>query len=166
MIAMTMHSVSLVTQTTQNTCWAASTAMLLNYRGGSYDDSQVVREMMEAFPGSTWNDGASEPELSQVAQKYSFTQVYPACWDAPGWDQVLQENGPLLIQVPGNTHHSIVVYGIDVRTNEQNEAERVSQDSMVFVQDPWYGSRELSFTAFTQEYELAGSSWNNNIYRT
>jgi predicted double-glycine peptidase len=163
---MTVHNVSLVNQTTNNTCWAASTAMLLNYRGGSYDDMQVVREMMEAYPGSTWDDGATQPELAQVATKYGFTQVYPACWDAAGWDQELQSNGPMLIQVPGNAYHSIIVYGIDAVTAEQQEEQQQSQDSTVYVQDPWYGTRTLSFTQFTQEYELAGSGWNNNIYKT
>ncbi len=163
---MTVHNVGLVNQTTNNTCWAASTAMLLNYRGGSYDDMQVVREMMEAFPGSTWDDGATQPELAQVAQKYSFTQVYPTCMDARGWEQELQADGPLLIQVPGNAYHSIVVYDIDTVTQEDQEQRQQSQDSTVYVQDPWYGTRQLPYTQFEQEYELAGSSWNNNIYRS
>lgn len=160
------YNVGLVPQTTDNTCWAASTAMLLNYRGGSYDDTRVVREMVEAFPGSTWDDGATQPELAQVAQKYGFTQVYPTCMDAAGWEQELRSDGPLLIQVPGNAYHSIVVYDIDVHTPASNEEQQVSAETTVYVQDPWYGSRQMDFPTFTQEYELAGTSWTNNIYRT
>ena len=146
---------SLVMQSTNNTCWAASTAMIL----GRATDTEIVQEMMAAFPDSTWNDGATQPELSQVAQQFGMSQVYPVCQDAAGWDQWLTDNGPLLIQVPGNAFHSIVVAGVYVSQDESVE------ESQFHVYDPWYGERWLPFSQLNSEYELAGTSWSNNVYR-
>jgi hypothetical protein len=71
----TDNPVSYVAQSTNNTCWAASTAMLLGWN----DDMQVVKDMKEKFPDSVWDDGATQLELGQVAQAYGFTQIYPVC---------------------------------------------------------------------------------------
>jgi hypothetical protein len=153
-------------QSTNNTCWAASTAMLLNYKGGAgWSDMAVVTDMQARFPDSVWDDGATELELGQVAAQYGFTQIAPACWNPEGWLQELEQNGPMLIQVPGNSHHSIVVAGIEVIGTADEEAAQASMDSRVHVHDPWYGERWLQYTQFEQEYELAGSNWANNVYR-
>ena len=159
------YTLSQINQSTGNTCWAASTAMLLNYRGGSYDDMAIVADMRSRHPDSVWDDGATQLELGQVAATYGFTQIYPACWTPDGWAQELQSNGPMLVQVPGGTHHSIVVAGIEVITDADEEAAQASMDSRVHVYDPWHGERWLSFTEFTNGYELAGTNWGNNVYR-
>jgi ABC-type bacteriocin/lantibiotic exporter with double-glycine peptidase domain len=152
----TDNPVGYVPQSTNNTCWAASTAMLLGWN----DDMQVVQDMKEKFPDSVWDDGATELELGQVAQAYGFTQIYPVCQGPDGWDQWLNDNGPLLIQVPGNAYHSIVVAGI--RGGEQ---ENTSEQVEVHVLDPWNGDQWLPFDTFNSNYELAGAGWENNVYR-
>jgi hypothetical protein len=75
--------VDYVRQSTDNTCWAASTAMLLGWP----EDMQVVEDMRVKFPDSVWDNGATELELGQVAQAYGFTQIYPVCQGPEGWDQ-------------------------------------------------------------------------------
>lgn len=152
----TNYDLSYVAQSTNNTCWAASTAMLV----GKATDTEVVDEMMAAFPGSTWNDGATQPELSQVAQHYGFSQIYPVCQGPLGWEQWLVDNGPMLIQVPGNAYHSIVVTGIDADASDPE-----GQLAQVHVLDPWNGDLWLPFAEFEQRYELAGAGWENNVYR-
>src|SRR5688572_13000379 len=104
----TDYALSYVPQSTDNTCWAASTAMMV----GITDDMQVVAEMQSHHPDSVWDDGATQLELGQVAKQYGMTQIYPVCHGADGWERWLIDNGPLLIQVPGNAYHSIVVAGI------------------------------------------------------
>lgn len=151
----TDNYVGYVPQSTNNTCWAASTAMLL----GRSDDMSVVQDMREQFPDSVWDDGATQLELGQVAQAYGFSQIYPVCQGPEGWDQWLNDNGPLLIQVPGNAYHSIVVAGINVSQDESVEA------SQVHVMDPWNGEVWLAFADFESQYELAGTNWTNNVYR-
>lgn len=71
----------------------------------------------------------------------------------------MSENGPLLIQVPGNAFHSIVVAGISVSADESVEP------SQVHVMDPWNGERWLPFEDFNNQYEMAGTDWGNNVYR-
>ncbi len=151
----TDNPVGYVAQSTNNTCWAASTAMLL----GRSDDMSVVQDMKEQFPDSVWDDGATQLELGQVAQAYGFTQIYPVCQGPDGWDQWLNDNGALLIQVPGNAYHSIVVAGITVSADESVEP------SYVHVMDPWHGDRWLQFEDFNSQYEMAGTNWGNNVYR-
>jgi ABC-type bacteriocin/lantibiotic exporter with double-glycine peptidase domain len=156
-------------QSTNNTCWATSTAMLLNYRGGNHDDMAVVHDLQQYYPDSVWNDGATELELGQVAGHYGFTQIHPACWTATGWLEQLQANGPMLIQVPGNSHHSIVVAGIALNTAEDEEERQQSLGgAQVRVLDPWPGNggdHWMPYEEFEAQYELAGTNWSNNVYR-
>jgi ABC-type bacteriocin/lantibiotic exporter with double-glycine peptidase domain len=143
------YSIGYVPQTDPSQCWAASTAMLANYRDGtSYDDNQVAQ--MSGFAAQ----GVTQPELAQVANLWRFSQVYPTCMDAAGWEQTLRDNGPLLVQVPGDTHHSIVVAGADGSANT------------IYVADPWDGIGDEDYAGFEQKYEIAGTDWMNNIYRS
>jgi ABC-type bacteriocin/lantibiotic exporter with double-glycine peptidase domain len=150
------HSLNYIQQSTDNTCWAASTAMIL----GRSTDMEIVKELQQQYPDSVWDDGATQLELGQVASYYGLTQIYPVCQDANGWEQWLNDNGPLLIQVPGNAYHSIVVVGI----RGGNQEDR-SEQSEVHVLDPWNGDQWLDFDQFNSNYELAGGGWENNVYR-
>lgn len=152
----TNYTLSYIPQSTNNTCWAASSGMLV----GKNNDMEVVADMTAAYPGSNWTDGATPPELSQVASLYGFTQVYPVCQGPAGWDSWLAENGPMLIQVPGNSYHSIVVAGI-----ECDDSDPQGELAQVHVLDPWNGDIWVSFADFNSRYELAGAGWENNVYR-
>jgi hypothetical protein len=150
------NSLSYIPQSTDNTCWAASTAMIM----GKSSDMDVVKEMQQQYPDSVWDDGATQLELGQVASYYGMTQIYPVCQGADGWEQWLSENGPMLIQVPGNAYHSIVVSGI-----RGGEHEDRSEQVEVHVLDPWNGDQWIPFDTFNSNYELAGGGWENNVYR-
>lgn len=150
------YATSYVPQTTQRSCWAASTAMML----GRGTDMEIVQEMKVQYPDSVWDDGATELELGQVANYYGLTQVYPVCQGPEGWEQWLNEHGPMLIQVPGRTHHSIVVAGI-----RGGDTEDRCEPVEVHVLDPWNGDLWLDFDRFNSDYELAGGNWENNVYK-
>ena len=64
------HSLSYIPQSTDNTCWAASTAMMM----GRSSDMEIVKEMQQQYPDSVWDDGATQLELGQVASFYGMTQ--------------------------------------------------------------------------------------------
>lgn len=148
------HSITLVLQTDDETCWAASTAMML----GRDDDREIVREVTGEDPDDAENDSVSQVELAQVASHYGFSQVYPVCQDAFGWAEWVAE-GPLLIQIPGGTHHSVVVAGI-FASGDENEAQ-----SLMLIYDPIRGANWLPFDEANAAYELAGEDWVNNVYR-
>lgn len=150
------YSLSYIQQSTTNTCWAASTAMMVGYSS----DMDVVTEMRAAYPDSVWDDGATEIELGQVAAAYNLSQIYTVCQGADGWEQWLNENGPMLIQVPGNSHHSIVVAGI-----RGGDTEDRCEPVEVHVYDPWNGDLWIDFDRFNTDYEFAGGNWENNVYR-
>ena len=100
---------------------------------------------------SDWTNGATQPELAQVAQIYGFTQIYPVCQGPEGWDQWLNDNGPLLVQVPGNAYHSIVVAGINIGAEDSVEPAKVH------VMDPWNGDMWLEF-----DKEVLGCNYNGH----
>lgn len=149
------YALGYIKQSTSNTCWAASTAMMM----GRSTDMEIVREMQQSHPSSVWDNGATELELSQVARQYGLTQIWPVCQGPEGWEQWLASNGPMLIQVPGNSHHSIVVAGI--RGGDTGE---VCEPVEVHVYDPWNGDLWIEFDQFNNNYEMA-ADWSNNVYR-
>ena len=152
-------SVSLVTQTTDWNCWAASIAMML----GRGTDTQIVDELKAKHPEGNWDDGATPVELGWAAGEFGLRQVYPVCQGPDGWAEWLNGYGALLIQVPGGDYHSVVVGGVEYATEE----EQVSMESKLRVLDPWHsggGDNWLSFDDANARYELAGSTWPNNVY--
>ena len=100
-----IHSVTHIQQSTNNTCWAASAAMIT----GKTED-----EIVKMFDFGT--DGADEPECQKLASELGLTIVPEACRAGEGWWQLLQA-GPVMVGIP---HHFIVVSGIDY--NEQTQA--------------------------------------------
>ena len=99
-----MHSVNHLQQSTPNTCWAASAAMLTGTT-----ETDITTKF--AFG----DDGASEPECQQLASGLSLTIVPEACRAGEGWWQLLQ-GGPVMVGIPG---HFIVVSGIDYNDDTQ-----------------------------------------------
>ena len=153
---MAEYNVGYLPQTTDNTCWAASTAMLVNFvQGTSYGDMDIVAAMEAADGEGTYRDGATQPELRHVAEVFRFNQIYPVCQDVNGWAEWLDSYGPLLIQVPGNAYHSIVIAAV-----------RTDQCPEFHVLDPWNGELWLDFDDLNSRYELAGAGWENNVYST
>jgi hypothetical protein len=152
-------SVSLVTQTTDWNCWAASIAMML----GRGTDTEIVNELKQRYPDANWDDGATPVELGWAAGEFGLNQVYPVCQGADGWEEWLNAYGPLLIQVPGNSHHSVVVGGVEYARDE----EGVCMEEKLRVLDPWHsggGDKWLSFDEANNAYELGGANWPNNVY--
>jgi hypothetical protein len=77
------HSVSLVMQATDNTCWAASSAMLLG-KG----ESDVI-----GMVGDAGGDGANEPEMQVFTEALGLEIVAPSSMMPEGWAQLLNRPG-------------------------------------------------------------------------
>jgi ABC-type bacteriocin/lantibiotic exporter with double-glycine peptidase domain len=152
----TDYPLDYIHQSTNNTCWAASTAMMM----GLASDMDVVKQMQADYPDSVWDNGATQFELGQVAAYYGLTQVYPVCQGPDGWEGWLIDNGPMLIQVPGNKYHSIVVAGI-----RGGDTGTQCAPVEVHVYDPWNGDLWVEFEDFNTRYEMAGAGWTNNVYK-
>lgn len=151
------HDLSYVKQSTNNTCWAASTAMMMDRP----TDMEIVSEMQNSYPDSVWTDGATDMELGQVAKIYGLEQVYPVCQGPEGWFQWLSDNGPMLIAIGGTGYHSIVVAGI---RGGDDDLTQTCEPVQVHVLDPWHGDVWVDFEPFTTAYEL-GSGFTNNVFK-
>ena len=148
-------AVPIVMQTGPMNCWAASTAMLVGYRDSQcIPDSAIVDQMQQADPANNYHNGATQPELANVASAFKLTQVFPVCQDATGWEQWLNDHGPLLIQIPGGAYHSIVISGVNPGDNPPT----------IHVLDPQQGDRWIDFNTLETQYEIAGTTWMNNVY--
>jgi ABC-type bacteriocin/lantibiotic exporter with double-glycine peptidase domain len=149
------YSVHYLPQSRSDLCWAASTAMLVNYRDGTSKSDQDIA----AEAGVAHEAGVSEIELEQVATIFKLSQVYPACSDITGWEQSLSESGPVICAVSGgnSTEHIIVVAGADPSQTEQGS---------IHVLDPWDGEGWLPLPDFQSKFDAAGQHWSRVTYKS
>ena len=99
------HSVNHQQQSRQNSCWAASAAMLTG------TTEAVILDKFADFG----DDGADEPECQRLATELNLTVLPEMCRTPEGWLQIL-ERGPVMVGIPG---HFIVVSGIDYNEDTQ-----------------------------------------------
>ena len=93
------HSVNPQQQSRQNSCRAASAAML------SGTTEAVILDKFADFG----DDGADEPECQRLATDLNLTVLPEMCRTPEGWLQIL-ERGPVMVGIHG---HFIVVSAID-----------------------------------------------------
>lgn len=145
------HPVTQVYQTTDNTCWAASCAMLVNTRdGSSLSDSDIVGQV-----GNAGGDGADEPEMQVIASALNLNFPGPASMTPQGWDQLLQV-GPVMVGIPG---HYVVVGGVYYEDGDQGGAE--SETAQLHIYDPANGESWGILSQLEGQYELDANSGAN-----
>jgi hypothetical protein len=137
------NPVSLVSQTTNNTCWAASSAMLL---GNS--EADVVSRV-----GNAGGDGASEPEMQSFTATLGLRIVAPASMMPEGWAQLLG-HGPVMVGIP---YHYIIVAGID--------SDGTYGGTKLHIFDPAAGERWSDYQVIENSYEIDAASGANLIQR-
>jgi len=120
------HNVAYVQQSNNITCWAACTAMLVNYRDGThYTDLDIVREA-----GIDPTGGCDDSEWPTVIRKWGLSQIYGSCMTPEGWEQLLSA-APTMV---GLTNHVVVAGG----TNNDMDPERFE----AYILDPWPSNGE------------------------
>jgi len=155
------YSVSMVSQSTDHSGWAAATAMVLNYNGGSYDDMEVIYQLQERFPDDVWDEGSRPVELGQVAYHFGLTQLLPSTFSPEIWDDLLKSNGALLIGVPGDPHRAYVISGINI----VDGAEESATVARIHVLDPLLGDEWVPYDSFVQRFETTRSDFAQNMYK-
>ena len=135
--------------------------MLLNYNSGWYDDMAIVAEMQEAFPDYVWDESSAPVELGQVAYHFQLNQIFPTRFGPEEWDDLLKSNGPLLIGLPGDPHHAIIVSGINIIDGNDETSTR----ARVHVIDPQHTDEWMTYDTFVHTYETDRSDFTQNIYK-
>ena len=135
------HPINLVLQSSLDTCWAASCAMLLDR--SEYD---VLEEV-----GDAGGDGANEPEMEGITNELGLEIVPPMSLTPEGWAQLL-DHGPLMVGIP---FHYIVVSGID--------SDGTYGGTRLHVYDPADGERWADYQVIENQYEIDASAGANLI---
>lgn len=143
------HPVVHITQQSEMTCWAASMAMIVNYRDGtSYDDHTLCDHL--GMP----KDGATVQQVDQALAQLSLHLIAPASMLPDGWIHLLH-NGPKGIIVPGTPWHRIVIAGV--------QTDGTPESTHFHVCDPAGDDSWLTFANVEQRFE-AGYPRSNNIF--
>lgn len=137
------HSVSLVMQATGNTCWAASSAMLLDK--GEADVIGMV--------GDAGGDGADEPEMQVFTEALGLEIVAPSSMMPEGWAQLLNR-GPVMVGIP---YHYIIVAGI--------ESDGTYGGTRLHIFDPASGERWADYQVIENQYEIDAAAGANLIQK-
>ena len=135
------HSVSLVMQATDNTCWAASSAMLLGK-----SEADVV-----GIVGDAGGDGADEPEMTVFTAALGLEIVAPMSMMPEGWAQLLNR-GPVMVGIP---YHYIIVAGI--------ESDGTYGGTRLHIFDPASGERWADYQVIENQYEIDADAGANLI---
>jgi papain like cysteine protease AvrRpt2 len=139
------QSVSLVAQPTEQSCWAASIAMLLDKT-----PQDVVQEA-----GMSLDEGYGWEHIEPAAKTLGLAELAPACGTPDVLASWVQDNGPLWVVEVGAPYHAVVVAGV--------EGDGSVDGTHVVVYNPWPpGSGAIenpTFADFERDFELgAGSS--------
>lgn len=137
--------VQLVMQSTDNTCWAASSAMLLGV-----SEQDVVDRV-----GDAGGDGADEPEMNVIASELGLNMPGGQCMGADGWHQMLSSRGPIMVGIP---RHYIVISGI-------HSPDGSTEQAQFHVYDPAQGEFWMEFERVNELYEIDADSGANLLTR-
>jgi hypothetical protein len=143
------HGVIYIHQQSEETCWAACLAMIVNYRDGSdFDDHTLCDHVGLA------KDGATVAEVDQALAQLDMHLIPPACFTPDGWLQLLA-NGPKGVIVPGAPWHRIVIAGA--------KTDGTAEGTWLHVLDPDDAEGWQSYEDVESRFE-AGSPRSNNIF--
>jgi hypothetical protein len=138
------QSVSLVAQPTEQSCWAASIAMLL-----STTPEDVVQQA-----GMSLDEGYGWDKIEPAAKTLGLAELAPACGMPDLMASWVQDNGPLWVVEVGAPYHAVVVAGV--------EGDGSIDGTHVIVYNPWpvnSGAIENpTFAAFERDFELGAGS--------
>jgi hypothetical protein len=133
--------VSMVQANTNEACWAAALATVLNYRGESYDTDSLCEQN-----GQSTQEWTSLQRATAIGAQLGLNQVVCQGGTAASLAEAMSNHGPLWTPVPGNEYHVIVLAG--VTANEGNP--------QVHVLDPTTGADSwLPMADLTAQYGIS-----------
>ena len=156
------HAVTPIKQPSKMSCWAASTAMLHNWKLGiEFPIEDVVKIAGPTFEQIYQASFANPPQGIDPANEAKFYDALGLATvkglnpTIEGWRSILSEHGPLSVTVdavPGQGYiHALVVTGLD--------GDGTAKNTIVTYIDPADGkSHDVWFSDFLKLYE-GSSSW-------
>ncbi len=132
------HSVPVLHQTMQMSCWYTAYQMVVAYyrrigRGGRLVDPY---ENPETYERCRQNQGGYVgTELDRVARMLGFHTLY-LCFSETGMANILT-NGPAIytgVWMNQNASHAVVLIGM--------------YDNWIYVNDPWFGQQRVDYNWF------------------
>jgi hypothetical protein len=161
------HKVAAINQGKGNLCWAAATAMLLNWKIPGLHTMQSVAtqggpEFVTLYNNAMNNASPSEISLDQEKRLYaklSLTVVTGVNPTINGWRSLLTTKGPLHVTIKtnavGGMLHGVLITGL--------VGDGTASGTDVFYNDPATGTQiKKKVTDFVALYEGA-ANWTNNI---
>lgn len=131
--------VGYVPQQATMSCWAASIAMLVNYRDGTqYTDEDICTQA-----GITPEQGAVDSDYPKLMEHWRLHHVAGQCMTPDGWAALLS-GGPTLVGWPGHIVVASAIY--DDGTNGAN--------IYVLNPDPGVGEGWLTWAQMEDRFEL------------
>jgi Papain-like cysteine protease AvrRpt2 len=136
------HAVNMVPASSQSSGWAASMAIVLNFKGGSHTAESVCQHG-HIDP----QEFKSAREVSSIGTELGLQPIYCDGTTAAGWAQALA-TGPLWTPNPANDSNVIVVAGVDGS----------GENTTVHVLDPAENYDDwMAFGEFHQRYAFGDS---------
>jgi ABC-type bacteriocin/lantibiotic exporter with double-glycine peptidase domain len=135
--------VTYVPQQATMSCWAASIAMLVNYRDGTtLTDSDICTEA-----GITSEQGAVDSDYAKLMEHWRLHHVAGQCMTPEGWAQLIG-GGPTLV---GWTGHIVVASAVyDDGSSEGSSGAHI----YVLNPDPGVGEGWLTWDDMEERFEL------------
>jgi hypothetical protein len=140
------HSVQLIPQPTNLSCWAAGIAMMVSWKGSVSISPETIAEALGYQIGNVLH-----PEDTAAFQRWGMSWESPVCYTVQGFADLLRR-GTLWIASDVGEAHVRVVHGIS--------GDGTPDGTQVFINDPWPVNSGASYTrtfrTLAQEMEGLG----------
>ncbi len=153
-----------ITQPSQYTCWAATTAMLLNWKS---QQNKSIAAALDPYEGGVWRvkfeagDGITDDQEKKFLAAVGLQAEWPSNPTIAGWYAMLKKHGPLIVTTKEGTNPTSQWVHARFLIEMSGDGTPAGTD-LTFV-DPADGQEHSeSFHDFIKKYE-AGSAYDIQI---
>ncbi|XZG68931.1 papain-like cysteine protease family protein [Chitinibacteraceae bacterium HSL-7] len=138
-------------QSSDQSCWAASAAMVVGWRDNrriSDQDIAAKVPILDAYRNGLWPS-----ERRALADTWGLVAEAPASYTITQWREMLEHFGPLYVDMTWDAEgggHARVLVGME------SDGAPDGSDTYMFMHDPWPDTRgriKLTFAEFLELYE-------------
>lgn len=137
----TIHNVTLIPQPTNQTCWAAATAMMKNSTPQAIIAATPADLILADGSVRNFSEGADNVSGNQrFARVHGLRYHAPQSWSVPGFVGLMR-SGPVMLDIlwniagytggQGSSGHMVVVFGID------SDNDGTGAGTLLHIRDPW-----------------------------
>jgi len=110
-------NVPLIPQAFDMSCWFASAEMVISWRRGRTQTTEIAHPTPRTVPGLAQavllDDGLSTEEITRLARKLGLVDVPPTAPTLMGVQSLLRQYGPLWFAGIFRQMHAVVITGVD-----------------------------------------------------